>query len=98
MSSTEGAEPKTGTEGPNVVQQSEIDTEQAAVSHARDLDEKAGFAEYKGDAIDAENAEHDMGVLQAVRAYPMASFWAVVMSSTIVGGPLPDVLFSPGEL
>ena len=35
-------------------------------------------------AIMADNAEHKMGVLAAVRAYPMASFWAFVMSSTIV--------------
>lgn len=35
-------------------------------------------------AIEAENAEHKMGVLAAVKAYPMASFWAFVMSSTIV--------------
>ena len=41
-------------------------------------------ADFKADAIDAENAEHDMTVLQAVRAYPMATFWATVMSSMIV--------------
>lgn len=35
-------------------------------------------------AIEAENQEHTLGVLAAVRAYPMASFWAFVMSSTIV--------------
>lgn len=46
--------------------------------------EKAGIADYKADAIEAENAEHNMTVLEAVRAYPMASFWAVVMSCTIV--------------
>jgi len=52
--------------------------------HAYDLDEKAHVADYKADAIEAENAEHNMGVLEAVRAYPMASFWAFVMSCTIV--------------
>jgi hypothetical protein len=36
------------------------------------------------DAIEAENAEHSMTVMEAVRAYPMACFWAFVMSSTIV--------------
>jgi len=35
-------------------------------------------------AIDAEKIEHDMTVLQAVRAYPSASWWALVMSCTIV--------------
>ena len=47
-------------------------------------DEKAKFADYKADAIEAENTEHNMGVLEAVRAYPMAATWALVMSSTIV--------------
>ena len=35
-------------------------------------------------AIDAEKVEHDMTVLQAVKAYPDASWWAFVMSCTIV--------------
>jgi SP family general alpha glucoside:H+ symporter-like MFS transporter len=35
-------------------------------------------------AIDAENIEHNMGVIDAVKAYPAASFWAFVMSATIV--------------
>ena len=35
-------------------------------------------------AIDAERIEHDMTVLQAVKAYPAASWWAFVMSCTIV--------------
>jgi len=35
-------------------------------------------------AIDAEKIEHDMTVLQAVKAYPAASWWAFVMSATIV--------------
>ncbi|GAB7346002.1 hypothetical protein MBLNU457_4776t1 [Dothideomycetes sp. NU457] len=49
-----------------------------------DLDEKAKVADYKADAIEAENEEHNMGVLDAVKAYPMASFWAFVMSATII--------------
>lgn len=63
-----------------------IETEEgfAHVEHAYDLDEKANIADYKADAVEAENAEHNMGVLEAVRAYPMASFWAFVMSATIV--------------
>ncbi|UKZ69610.1 uncharacterized protein TrAtP1_010616 [Trichoderma atroviride] len=48
------------------------------------LDENAKIADYKADAIEAENAEHNMTVLEAVRAYPMASFWAFVMSFTII--------------
>lgn len=54
------------------------------VEHAFDLDDKAHVADYKADAIEAENAEHNMGVLEAVRAYPMASLWAFTMSCTIV--------------
>ena len=57
--------------------------------HAYDLDEKAKLSDYKADAIEAENEEHNMGVLEAVRAYPMASFWAFVMSFTIVSCPFP---------
>lgn len=58
--------------------------EKAKVDHAYDLDDKAKVADYKADAVAAENAEHNMTVLEAVRAYPMASFWAFVMSFTIV--------------
>jgi len=56
----------------------------AHVDHSADLDEKAQVAAYKADAVEAENAEHAMGVLEAVRAYPMASFWAFIMSFTII--------------
>ncbi|KAK0118347.1 hypothetical protein ONS95_012637 [Cadophora gregata] len=35
-------------------------------------------------AIDAEKIEFDMTVLQAVKAYPAASWWAFVMSCTII--------------
>jgi SP family general alpha glucoside:H+ symporter-like MFS transporter len=59
------------------------------VEHAYDLDEKAKMSEYKTDAIEAENAEHNIGVLEAVRAYPMASFWAFIMSFTVVKLPPP---------
>ncbi|KAH8670156.1 general substrate transporter [Tricladium varicosporioides] len=54
------------------------------VDNTYDLDEKAKISDYKADAVEAENAEHKMGVLEAVREYPMASFWAFVMSFTIV--------------
>jgi SP family general alpha glucoside:H+ symporter-like MFS transporter len=51
----------------------------------RDLEmdnEKQGYN--RAGAIEAENAEHNMGVWEAVKAYPMASFWAFIMSCTIV--------------
>jgi SP family general alpha glucoside:H+ symporter-like MFS transporter len=54
------------------------------MEHNYDLDRDAKVADYKAGAIEAENVEHNMGVLQAVRAYPMASLWAFVMSSTII--------------
>lgn len=58
--------------------------------------EKAGTAEYKAAAIEAENEEHNMTVMQAVRQYPMASFWAFVMSFTIVSGfPLASLSMPP---
>ena len=60
--------------------------------HAYNLDEKAKFSDYKADAIEAENSEHNMTVLEAVRAYPMASFWAFVMSFTIVSCLFPFAL------
>lgn len=47
-------------------------------------DAKADVVDYKAGAIEAENVEHNMTVLQAVRAYPMASFWSFVISCTIV--------------
>ncbi|PSK43773.1 hypothetical protein B9Z65_7287 [Elsinoe australis] len=46
--------------------------------------EKGEDAQFKANAIEAENAEHNMTVLEAVKAYPMASFWAFVMSCTII--------------
>lgn len=67
----------------------------AQLEHAADLDEKAHIADYKADAVEAENVEHNMGVLEAVRAYPMASFWAFIMSFTIVSCLPPLRLTSP---
>lgn len=46
------------------------------------VDEKVDYD--RTGAIDAEKAEHDMTVIQAVKAYPAASWWAFVMSCTIV--------------
>jgi len=47
-----------------------------------DVDEKVDYN--RAGAIDAEKIEHDMTVLEAVKAYPAASWWALVMSCTIV--------------
>ena len=47
-----------------------------------DVDEKGDYN--RTGAIDAERIEHDMTVLQALKAYPAASWWAFVMSCTIV--------------
>ncbi|EUC37023.1 hypothetical protein COCCADRAFT_23286 [Bipolaris zeicola 26-R-13] len=49
-----------------------------------EIDEKSTAAQNKAAAIEAENAEHNMTVPQAVREYPMAAFWAFVMSCTII--------------
>lgn len=81
----------------------EVETDDAShVENAYKADEKASAADYKADAVEAENAEHNMGVLEAVRAYPMASFWAFVMSCTIVKSlppfPFPHHLSSDREL
>lgn len=57
---------------------------QTQVEHVYDVDEKARAADMKADAIEAENAEHNLGVIAAVRGYPMAATWAFVISCTIV--------------
>ncbi|KAJ7175438.1 maltose porter [Mycena filopes] len=44
----------------------------------------AELASYKAEAMEAELAEHTMTVMEAVRAYPMACFWAFIMSFTII--------------
>ena len=74
----------------NDIQHSEGEAERRG-SHAYDLDTQAKVSDYKAGAIEAENAEHDMTVLEAVRAYPMASFWAFVMSFTIVSCLFPPL-------
>jgi SP family general alpha glucoside:H+ symporter-like MFS transporter len=56
----------------------------AQVEHVIEPDEKAAAANMKADAIEAENAEHALGVVDAVKAYPMATLWAFVISCTIV--------------
>lgn len=59
-----------------------IEARKTSVEHVYDVGEKGIYT--KAGAIDAEHAEHKMGVLEAVRAYPSASWWAFVMSCTIV--------------
>lgn len=54
------------------------------VEDSHNLDENAKLAEYKAAAMEAETAEQQSGVLQAVREYPMAALWAFIMSCTIV--------------
>lgn len=64
----------------------EIQTEKG-ISHVEDsynLDNDAKREAYKAAAMEAETAEQQSGVLQAVKEYPMAAFWAFVMSCTIV--------------
>lgn len=69
----------------------EIEAQQSSNSApAYDINEKMGYD--RSGAIDAENIERDMTVLQAVKAYPAASWWAFVMSCTIVSIVLKYVL------
>ena len=58
-----------------------IRNHEKGVEHVSEYKEEANV---KADAMEAENAEANMTVLQAVKAYPMACFWAFIMSSTIV--------------
>ncbi|KAM7192039.1 alpha-glucosides permease MPH3 [Naviculisporaceae sp. PSN 640] len=62
----------------------EVEKRPAHVENSADLDENAKLADYKAGAMDAEDAELRMTVLEAVRLYPMASLWAFVMSTTII--------------
>jgi SP family general alpha glucoside:H+ symporter-like MFS transporter len=57
---------------------------QAQVEDVYDSDEKTRYADMKADAIEAENAEHRLGVIAAVKGYPMAATWAFIISCTIV--------------
>jgi MFS transporter, SP family, general alpha glucoside:H+ symporter len=52
-----------------------------------DVGEKGDYN--RAGAIDAEEIEHRMTVLEAAKAYPAATFWAFVMSSTIVSSYPP---------
>ena len=67
---------------------SEIHAERK-VDPVYDVPEKGDYN--RAGAIEAENTEHRMGVLEAVRAYPAASWWAFLMSCTIVSS-CPQIL------
>ena len=60
---------------------SEVEAQPTTSEHVYN-DEKVDYN--RTGAIDAEKIEHDMTVLQAAKAYPAASWWAFVMSCTIV--------------
>jgi hypothetical protein len=80
------------TDEKRVVANEELDTVEAhngGIDHTADLDDSAKLAAYKGDAIEAENAELNLGVWASAKAYPMACWWAFVMSCTIVSCPGP---------
>lgn len=49
-----------------------------------EMDREKDLGYDRAGAIEAENAEHNMGVWEAVKAYPKASSWAFIMSCTIV--------------
>ncbi|KAF9772454.1 hypothetical protein IL306_009839 [Fusarium sp. DS 682] len=70
------------SKGPSGI--SEVKGDEAHIDHAYDVEAKKELVADKQGAIDAENAEHNMTVLQAVRAYPAASLWAFNMSCTII--------------
>ena len=62
----------------------EVKGHETQVEHGHELDEKTRAADFKADAVEAENAEINLGVIDAVKAYPMATLWAFIMSCTIV--------------
>lgn len=66
------------------------DVDEKVERHGSVYSAQVKVSDFKADAIEAEKAEHDMTVLQAVKAYPMASFWAFVMSSMIVSDQCVD--------
>lgn len=50
----------------------------------KDVYEVLGNEDLMNSAFDGENAEHAMGVWEAVKSHPMACFWAFFMCFTIV--------------
>ncbi|KAE9964023.1 hypothetical protein BLS_008722 [Venturia inaequalis] len=70
------------SEKPTAVSEIEAQHDQSKGDPVYDVEQKRDYD--RTGAIDAERVEHDMGVIQAVKAYPAASFWAFVMSCTII--------------
>ena len=71
------------TEKPTAASELEVEAQPSSTGGpVYDVDLKVDYD--RTGAIDAEKLEHDMTVLQAVKAYPSASWWALVMSCTIV--------------
>ncbi|KAE9971915.1 hypothetical protein EG327_009687 [Venturia inaequalis] len=70
------------SEKPTAVSEIEAHHDQSKGDPVYDVEQKRDYD--RTGAIDAERVEHDMGVIQAVKAYPAASFWAFVMSCTII--------------
>lgn len=70
----------------NVIKEKPISSEVEALPSTGGpvYDVKENVDYNRSGAIDAEKIEFDMTVLQAVKAYPAASWWAFVMSCTIV--------------
>jgi SP family general alpha glucoside:H+ symporter-like MFS transporter len=58
--------------------------EKGTVEHVDGLKAEANT---KADAIEAENSEYNMTVVEAVKAYPCAVAWSVIVSSTIIVCP-----------
>jgi SP family general alpha glucoside:H+ symporter-like MFS transporter len=77
------------SEKPAIESETEAQHTTGKVDSVYDAVEKVDYN--RAGAIDAENAEHKMGVLEAVKAYPAASWWAFVMSATIVSSFLPTI-------
>ncbi|KAK3363765.1 hypothetical protein B0T25DRAFT_587577 [Lasiosphaeria hispida] len=62
---------------------SEVEKHPAHVENSADLDGNAKLTTYKAGAMEAENVELNIGVLEAVRLYPMASLQAFIISCII---------------
>ena len=70
------------TEKPSYVSEVEAQPTSTGGMANGNFDEKVDYN--RTGAMEAEKIEFDMTVLQAVKAYPAASWWAFVMSCTIV--------------
>lgn len=57
---------------------------QTYVENVYDSDGEKKARDMKADAVEAENTELNLGVIAAIKGYPMAALWAFVFSCTIV--------------